>query len=148
MCITLTSSPFGPIKIESAVDLKTLREEIQIDRVYAFLAGLNDIFYKVRSDILRTQPLLYVEEVFSVVRFEAQRHATMMGESNNQGGLPSMAMVFRPAGVPHPNNPFNQSLNSRPFTRENKDDLKCTFCGQTRHTEDTCFAKHGVPGWF
>ncbi|CAL2237877.1 unnamed protein product [Prunus armeniaca] len=132
-----------PIKMECAVDLKTLRDEIQIDRVYAFLAGLDDIFDKVRSDILRTQPLPSIEEVFSVVRREAQIHATMMSGSNNQGGLPSMAMVSRPAVAFRPSNPSNQSLNSRPFTRENKDDLKCTFCGQTRHTEDTCFAKHG-----
>ncbi|CAL8115435.1 unnamed protein product [Prunus armeniaca] len=132
-----------PIKMECAVDLKTLRDEIQIDCVYAFLAGLDDIFDKVRSDILHTQPLPSVEEVFSVIRREAQIHATMMSGSNNQGGLPSMAMVSRPAVAFRPSNPSNQSLNSRPFTRENKDDLKCTFCGQTRHTEDTCFAKHG-----
>ena len=137
-----------PIKMACAVDLKTLRDEIQIDRVYAFLAGLDDLFDKVRSDILRTQPLPSVEEVFSVVRREAQRHATMMSGSNNQGRLPSMTMVFRPAAAFRLSNPSSQSLNSRPFTRENKDDLKCTFCGQTRHTEDTCFAKHGVPDWF
>ena len=99
-----------------AVDLKTLRDEIQIDRVYAFLAGLDDLFDKVRSDILRTQPLPSVEEVFSVVRREAQRHATMMSGSNNQGGLPSMAMVSRPAAAFRPSNPSSQSLNSSPFT--------------------------------
>ena len=43
-----------PIKMECAIDLKTLREEIQLDHVYAFLAGLEDIFDKVRRDILRT----------------------------------------------------------------------------------------------
>ncbi|KAB2631241.1 hypothetical protein D8674_008760 [Pyrus ussuriensis x Pyrus communis] len=121
--------------------------EIQVDRVYAFLAGLDDIFDKVHSDILRTQPLPSVEEVFSVVRREAQRHATMMGDSNNQKGLPSMAMVSRPPATSRPNT-FNQSFNSHPFTQENKDDLKCTFCGQTHHTEETCFTKHGVPDWF
>ena len=46
-----------------------------------------------------------------------------------------MAMVSQPAIAPHPNNHSNQSLNSRPFTRENKDDLKCTFYGQTRQIE-------------
>ncbi|CAN6679856.1 unnamed protein product [Malus baccata var. baccata] len=60
-----------PIKMECAADLKTFREEIQIDRVYVFLVGLDDLFDKVRSDILRTQPLPFVEEVFSVVRREA-----------------------------------------------------------------------------
>ncbi|KAM2367604.1 hypothetical protein ACFXTH_045259 [Malus domestica] len=68
-----------PIKMECAGNLKTLREEIQLDRVYAFLAGLDDIFDKVRSDILRSQPLPSVEEVFFIVRREVQRHATMMG---------------------------------------------------------------------
>ncbi|KAM1724600.1 hypothetical protein ACFX11_023035 [Malus domestica] len=67
--------------MECVLDLKTLREEVQLDHVYAFLAGLDDIFDKVRSDILRTQPLLSMEKVFSVVRREAQRHATMMGGS-------------------------------------------------------------------
>ncbi|KAM1153260.1 hypothetical protein ACFX19_036383 [Malus domestica] len=59
-----------------------------------------------------------------------------------------MAMISRLAGAPYLNNLSNQSLNSCPFNRENKDDLKCTFCGQTRHTEDTCFAKHVVLDWF
>ncbi|CAN6704803.1 unnamed protein product [Malus baccata var. baccata] len=68
-----------PIKMGCALDLKMLRDEIQLDRVYAILAGLDDVFDKVYSDILRTQPLPSVNEVFSVVRCEAQRHATMMG---------------------------------------------------------------------
>ncbi|CAN6700860.1 unnamed protein product [Malus baccata var. baccata] len=86
-----------PIKMECAIDLKTLQEEIQLDRVYAFLAGLDDIFDKVRSDILRTQPLPSVEEVFSIVRREAQRHATMMGSSGvgNQGEAPHVAMSLK-----------------------------------------------------
>ncbi|KAM1669548.1 hypothetical protein ACFX2K_043644 [Malus domestica] len=82
-----------------ALDLKTLRGEVQLDRVYAFLAGLDDVFDKVRSDILITQPLPSVEEAFSVVRREAQRHATMMGGSvagNHRGTLP-MAMVSWPS---------------------------------------------------
>ncbi|KAB2630265.1 hypothetical protein D8674_007784 [Pyrus ussuriensis x Pyrus communis] len=120
-------------------DLKSVWQELDqrrpikmvcvVDRVYAFLAGLDDVFDKVRSDILRTQPLPSVEEVFSVVRREAQRHATMMGESNNQGGLPSMAMISRPAGPHRASNFSNQSLNSQPFNRENKDDLKSGSSG-------------------
>ncbi|PQP99337.1 uncharacterized protein Pyn_05362 [Prunus yedoensis var. nudiflora] len=56
-------------------------------------------------------------------------------------------MVSRPPSSGRPYGP-SSSTDSRPFTRENKDDLKCNFCGQTRHTEDTCFHKHGVPEWF
>ncbi|CAL2259010.1 unnamed protein product [Prunus armeniaca] len=83
--------------MECARDLKTLRGEVQLDRVYACLAGLDDIFDKVRSDILRTQPLPFVEEVFSIVRREAQRHATLMGSSvvGNQGGTLPVAMELK-----------------------------------------------------
>ncbi|XP_070667601.1 uncharacterized protein [Malus domestica] len=138
-----------PIKMECAGDLKTLREEIQLDHVYAFLAGLDDIFDKVRKDILRSQPLPSVEEVYSIMRWEAQRHATMMGINGvgNQGGVSLVAMVSRPLSASRTFNP-SSSTTYRPFTWENKDDLKCTFCGKTCHTEDTCFQKHEVPEWF
>lgn len=136
--------------MECAHNLKTLQEEIQLDRVYVFLAGLDDIFEKVHSDVLRTQPLPSVEEAFFLVRYEAQRHATMMGGSNSisQGRVSAVVMVSWPSAGFHSNGSSNSSINSNPFTRKNKDDLKCTFSGQTNHTEDTCFAKHGVPEWF
>ncbi|KAB2597964.1 hypothetical protein D8674_000884 [Pyrus ussuriensis x Pyrus communis] len=57
-------------------------------------------------------------------------------------------MVSWPSGDFHSNRSSNSSLNFGPFTRENKDDLKCTLCGQTHHTKDTCFAKHEVLEWF
>ncbi|KAB2594606.1 hypothetical protein D8674_036786 [Pyrus ussuriensis x Pyrus communis] len=100
-----------PIKMECALDLKILYEEVQLDRVYAFLAGLDDVFDKVCRRI------------------------------------PLVAMVTRPLSS---GRLYGQSssTDSRLFTRENKDDFKCTFCGQTRHMKDTCFQKHGVPEWF
>ncbi|CAL8156129.1 unnamed protein product [Prunus armeniaca] len=44
-----------PIKMECARDLKTLRGEVQLDCVYAFLAGLNDIFDKELKKKLRAK---------------------------------------------------------------------------------------------
>ncbi|XP_068320927.1 uncharacterized protein [Pyrus communis] len=88
------------IKMECAIGLKMLQEKIQLDQIYAFLAGLDDVFDNVCSDIFRTQPLPSVDEVFSIVRCEAQRHATMMGGSSvgSQGGIPtpSVGMLSRP----------------------------------------------------
>ncbi|CAN6686958.1 unnamed protein product [Malus baccata var. baccata] len=55
-----------PFKIECVVDLKALHSEKKFNWIV---------------DILRTQPLPSVDEVFSIVRREAQRHATMMGSS-------------------------------------------------------------------
>ncbi|CAN6702447.1 unnamed protein product [Malus baccata var. baccata] len=61
-------------------DLKTFWQELDQRRpIKMECDGLDDIFDKVHSDILRSRRLPSVEEVFSIVRREAQRHATMMG---------------------------------------------------------------------
>lgn len=88
--------------------------------MYAFLVGLDDIFDKVHSDILRTLPLPFVEEVFYVVMHEAQRHATVMGEStmSNQGRASFVATVSRPHVVSRPPLSFNSSLNSCPLRKQ------------------------------
>lgn len=89
--------------------------------------------------------------MFFVVRHEAQRHATMMEGSSVsiQGGIPTpfVAMMSQPLSIGRPY-VSPSSTTSHPFTRENKDDLKCTFYGQNCHPEDTCFQKHGVLEWF
>ncbi|XP_070666587.1 uncharacterized protein [Malus domestica] len=63
-----------PIKMECVADLKTLREEIQIDRVYALLAGLDDIFDKFPE-------------------FKKKLHAKELGAAGSNGGLASLAAV-------------------------------------------------------
>lgn len=57
------------IKMECAKHLKTLQEEIQLDHVSAFLAGLDDVFNEIQSDILRTQPWCFI---LSVVKHNAK----------------------------------------------------------------------------
>jgi hypothetical protein len=41
-----------PIKLICAADLRTRQEEIQKDWIYDFLAGLDEVFDSVRSDLL------------------------------------------------------------------------------------------------
>ena len=50
-----------------AADLKTRREEIQKDRTYDFLAGLDEAFDPVRSDLLQLKPIPGIEECFNIV---------------------------------------------------------------------------------
>ncbi|KAM2988613.1 hypothetical protein FF2_002687 [Malus domestica] len=48
------------------------------DLIYDFLAGLGDVFDKVRSDILQIKPLPELAKCFNFVHREAQRQATML----------------------------------------------------------------------
>ena len=41
-----------PIKMICDADLRTRQEEIQKDRIYDFLVGLDEVFDSVRSDLL------------------------------------------------------------------------------------------------
>ncbi|CAL2234346.1 unnamed protein product [Prunus armeniaca] len=61
---------FGKWKIDDAV-VK--------NRVYDFLAGLDDTYDKVHNDILRSDKVPSIESVFFMVRREAQRQITMLG---------------------------------------------------------------------
>lgn len=129
-----------PISMACPVDIKARQDEIVKDRIYDFLAGLDDVFDKVRSDFLRLKPLPGLEDSFAYVRREAQRQNIMLG-SGSADGLPSVAMVSKAPSPPIPRLPRFSDV-------ENKDALQCTFCNGTRHTADTCFKKNGYPDWY
>lgn len=131
-----------PIKMTCATDIKARRDEVVKDRIYDFLAGLDDGFDndKVRSDFLRIKPLPGLEESFAYIRREAQRQ-TIMLSSAGAIGTPSVAMVSKSPGIPTSHTPRFSDV-------ENKDDLHCVFCNGTRHTADNCFKKHGFPDWY
>ena len=38
--------------------------------------------------------------------------------------------------------------NSSFKTKPPSDGMKCTHCGNTKHTRDTCFKLHGYPDWW
>ncbi|CAL8146948.1 unnamed protein product [Prunus armeniaca] len=64
--------------MKCADDMKTFQAAVMADRVYDFLAGLDDTYDKVRSDILRSDKVPSIENLFFVVRREAQRQITML----------------------------------------------------------------------
>jgi hypothetical protein len=62
-----------PIKMICAADLRTRQEEIQKDRIYDFIAGLDEVFDSIRSDLLRKISIPSIEECFNTIQREAQR---------------------------------------------------------------------------
>ncbi|CAL8102595.1 unnamed protein product [Prunus armeniaca] len=58
---------------------------VMANRVYDFLAGLDDTYDKVCSDILRSDKVQSIENVFFMVRREAQRQITVLGSGTKIG---------------------------------------------------------------
>ncbi|CAL8133384.1 unnamed protein product [Prunus armeniaca] len=67
-----------PKKFTNSADILLCQQEIEIERVYVFLAGLYDVFDRVCSNILRMDPFTNLEKAFSCVRLEDQQRSTMM----------------------------------------------------------------------
>ena len=123
-----------------AADLRTRQEEIQKDRIYDFLAGLDEVFDSIRSDLLRKKSVPSIEECFNTVRREAQGQVTMLGTKNTgEGSL--MAMISKTI------TPSNLRT-LRAIEEAEKDKLRCSHYNGSRHTRDTCFEIHGYPDWF
>ncbi|CAL9022009.1 unnamed protein product, partial [Prunus brigantina] len=96
------------------------------------ISQLYELRCQVRSDILRSDKVPSIENVFFMVRREAQRQITVLGSGTKIG---EPAVVFGSK---------NTSLVSQ---RTGKRQLKCDHCGEKRHTIDTCWALNGVPDW-
>jgi len=129
-----------PIKMMCSADLRTRQEEIKKDRIYDFLAGLDEVFDSVRNDLLRIKSIPSIEECFNTVRREAQRQVTMLGTKNTSEGS-SMAMISKTT--------TSSNLRTlRAVEEAEKDKLRCSHCNGSRHTRDTCFEIHGYPEWF
>ena len=59
-------------------DILIYNSNIQKDRVYVFLHGLDDRLDKIRSDVLQIKPFPSVEQAYAHVRREDTRQAVML----------------------------------------------------------------------
>jgi Reverse transcriptase (RNA-dependent DNA polymerase)/GAG-pre-integrase domain/Integrase core domain/gag-polypeptide of LTR copia-type len=87
-----------PNSMICSVDIEKRNQELQEDRMVVFLGGLDDKLDGVRAEIIRTSPILTIEEAYARVRREEARQSEMLGEAN--GGHNSMAMIAQTIGAP------------------------------------------------
>ena len=83
-----------PNPMKCGTDIEIYNKIVQTNHVYTLLAGLDEMFNKIHSDILRTEPLPSVEQTFAYVCREGMRQAVMNIEGQLLSGA---AMVARPA---------------------------------------------------
>ena len=123
-----------PIPFTQTEVIKVRTTEIEEERVYLFLVGLDDIYDSIRGEILRTNPLPGTENVFAILRREEQRRNTML----NQRDISQVAMAAKKF-VP---SSFSQHSSSITIGG------RCSHCGSDKHLVDSCFKKNGYPEWW
>lgn len=130
-----------PNPMKCAIDIKSYNSILQEERVYTFLDGLDDRLDHVRSDVLRLKPFPSIEQAYAHVRREDLRQSVMISGVEAVASGAVMAIKGVKSG---------QSQKSGSFSRSkgHSDGNKCTHCGSTKHTRETCFKLHGYPDWW
>ena len=70
-----------PNPMKCGEDILIYKSNIQEDRVYVFLVGLDDRLDKSRSDVLQIKPFPSVEQAYAHVRREDTRQAVMLNNT-------------------------------------------------------------------
>ncbi|KAF3772203.1 hypothetical protein EJ110_NYTH58154 [Nymphaea thermarum] len=95
------------------------------NRVFLFLAGLNDDFEGIRSQILNSDGLPNIEDVYSRVEAEEQRRLVITGKKGDHISYNERSALVScgPVGAARP-------------------PRKCTHCKKTGHIVDFCWDLH------
>ncbi|KAI5328414.1 hypothetical protein L3X38_027811 [Prunus dulcis] len=116
-----------PFQMKCADDMKTFQDAVMADCMYDFLAGFDDTYDKVRNDILQSDKVPSIENVFFMVRREAQIQITMLGSGTKIGeatvvfASKNTALVSRPPGFGSSTVPPHWEKEQRHLKREQLD---------------------------
>ncbi|KAL5762294.1 hypothetical protein ACOSP7_018558 [Xanthoceras sorbifolium] len=142
-----------PNPMKCVVDIQKYNSILQEERVNIFLDGLDDRLDNIWSDVPQLQPFPTVEQAYAHVRWEDIRQTVMTSVVNTAPGAvmaskgikASKSYTLTKTGSSAlSNGKSNPSFN----TQTQSDGGKCTHCGNTRHTRETCFKLHGYPDWW
>ncbi|WKA08566.1 hypothetical protein VitviT2T_026277 [Vitis vinifera] len=138
-----------PNPMECAIDIQKYNSILQEDRVYTFLDGLDDRLDKTRSDVLQLKPFPTVEQAYAFVRKEDVRQIVMISGTDTTPGGVMISKGIKGSHYQTTPKPGALSLSrGKSKTKPPSDGMKCTHCGNSKHTRDTCFKLHGYPDWW
>ncbi|XP_057535258.1 uncharacterized protein LOC130813442 [Amaranthus tricolor] len=127
-----------PNPMKSDEDITIFNKFIQTQRLYQFLAGLDESLDKERRDLINQVPLPTLDMAYAAVRREISRcgimvHTSSLGHNPSEIGCGLIA---------------HHRSEKPSLRREDRKNLKCTYCGGSRHTKDTCFNLVDYPDWW
>ncbi|RVX03529.1 hypothetical protein CK203_027783 [Vitis vinifera] len=131
--------------MECAVDIHNYNLLLQEDRVYVFLDGLDDRLDKIRDDVLQVRPFPTMEQAYAHVRREALRQSVMI--TGSADAVSSAVLATKGLKLGSSIQPPTVH-NGKPKSCTFSEGLKCSHCGNSKHTRDTCFKLHGYPNWW
>ncbi|KAG8642509.1 hypothetical protein MANES_12G088366v8 [Manihot esculenta] len=126
-----------PTRIEGDNNIIIRNREIQEERLYLFLAGVQLDLDPIHRENLNEDPLPTLDNAYSRLRGEKLCRAIHLP-------LPSPAT----AGSDLVGSGLLAKNRSESSLRDDKSGLKCTHCDGSRHTRDGCFKIIGYPEWW
>ena len=127
--------------LKCSIDIQSYNSMLQEERVYIFLDGLADRLDHVRSDVLRLKPFPSIEQAYAHIRREDLRQSMMISGAK----VVTSGAVMATKGVRSGQSQTLLKSGSSSRSRGHFDGNKCTHCGSTKHTRETCFKVHGYP---
>ncbi|KAJ1416275.1 Retrotransposon gag domain [Sesbania bispinosa] len=117
--------------------LQHLQTYNESEYVMSFLMGLQDSFSQIRGQILLSDPLPSIGNVFSLIlQEEAQREIGNVVPSTTSINYDNMAFTVN-------SSPQSSANSKNKFQR--RDRPKCVYCGILCHTKDKCYKLVGYP---
>ena len=128
-----------PNPMKCSEEITQFNSFIQRQRLYQFLAGINENLDKERRDLLNQDLLPTIEMAYAMIRRELARRG-IMGTTSSLGTSPSE--IGKGLAI--------KSRSKTSFRHDNGDrtHLKCTHCGGTKHIKEGCFKLTGYPEWW
>lgn len=136
------------IRMKCSDDAAILKNFIEKDRVYDFLAGLNVEFDQVRVQILGKEDLPSLNEAISLIRAEESRRGVMLDIQPLSGSALISANTNSKdlkSAAPESQSGTEKRRADMSRTTNNKDNIWCTYCKKPRHTRDQCWKLYGKP---
>ena len=135
--------------MKCAEDIQIYNSNIQEDRVYIFLDGLDDRLDKIRSDVLQIKPFPTVEQAYAHVQIENTRQAIMLSNTESTSSPVLLSKGFKIQLPSIQLSKLQTSLTS--VGRKSKGQIVdggCTHCENPKHTREIYFKLHGYPEWW
>ena len=127
-----------------AIDIQNYYSMLQEEWVYTFLNRLDDRLDHVWSDVLRLKPFPSIEQAYAHIRREDFRQSVMVSRAKVVASGAIMAIKGVKSG--HSQTLLKSGSSSQ--SKGHSDGNKCTHCGITKHTRETCFKLHGYLDWW
>ncbi|GFZ11537.1 hypothetical protein Acr_22g0009350 [Actinidia rufa] len=120
-------------------DTTTFRKFIDKQRVFTFLAYLQDEYDQVRCRILNSDPIPSLREAFAIIQNEESRRDVMFPSILSE----RLVLVSVPRSERR-NQPAHRDFD--PYVgSDDKDKLHCDYSHRPRHTRETCWCLHDRP---